>query len=291
MFSAATSGLQLAQVLDPLLDRDADRAGRVVDDHVVDLGEDRLGDRAEVLDLVGRHAVRRARVDVDLRAALVDDPPRLGRVLLRRVGDRRALVAVGDRARDRAADDHRVLEAAHVGLLLPHARLDRPSVAASRKLLRAGELAVREPEHHRHRLDRARGHCPRPLARRRADDQTDLLADLAELVSARSTKLSQGSSRSRRTAVPSGHGPTLPRLRRSVTTAGTTRSRGATLAIEPISSRRASTPGLEALAGEPRRCAVAHTGITPCFFHGRSTRLSVAIRRPLITSAGSRAGR
>ena len=43
---------QLAQVLDPLLDRDPDRAGRVVDDHVVDLGQDRLGDRAEVLDLV-----------------------------------------------------------------------------------------------------------------------------------------------------------------------------------------------------------------------------------------------
>ncbi len=71
-------GAQLAQVLDALLDRDADRAGRVVDDHVVDLGVDRLGDRAEVLDLVARRAVRRASVDVDHRAALVDDPARLG---------------------------------------------------------------------------------------------------------------------------------------------------------------------------------------------------------------------
>ena len=109
-------GLQLAQVLEPLLDRDADRAGRVVDDHVADLVQDRLGDRAEVLDLVARGAVGGAGVDVDLRGALVDRAPRLGRVLLRRVGDRRALVAVRDRARDRAADDHRVVEAAHTGI-------------------------------------------------------------------------------------------------------------------------------------------------------------------------------
>ena len=106
-------GPKRAQVLEPLLDRHADRAGRVVDDHVVDLGPDRLGDRLEVLDLVGRRPVRGAGVDVDLRGALVDRAPRLGRVLLGRVGDRRALVAVRDRARDRVADDHRVLEAAH----------------------------------------------------------------------------------------------------------------------------------------------------------------------------------
>ena len=92
-------GPQRPQVLEPLLDRDPDRAGRVVDDHVADLGQDRLGDRLEVLDLVGRRAVGLAGVDVDLRGALVDRAPRLRRVLLRRVGDRRALVAVGDHAR------------------------------------------------------------------------------------------------------------------------------------------------------------------------------------------------
>jgi hypothetical protein len=102
-----------AQVLDPLLDRDPDRPGRVVDDHVADLGQDRLGDRLEVLDLVGGGAVRFAGVDVDLRSALVDRSPRLRRVLLRRVGNRRALVAVGDHAADRAADDQRVVERAH----------------------------------------------------------------------------------------------------------------------------------------------------------------------------------
>ena len=71
---------------------------------VADLGPDRVADRLEVLDLVGRRAVGRARVDVDVDAALVDDPPRLGRVLRRRVRDRRALLAVGDRAGDRAAE-------------------------------------------------------------------------------------------------------------------------------------------------------------------------------------------
>ena len=96
---------QLAQVLDPLLDRDADRAGRVVDDHVVHRAADRLGDRAEVLHLVARHAVGRARVDVDHRAALVHRPLRLRRVLLGRVRDRRALLAVRHRSRDRAGDD------------------------------------------------------------------------------------------------------------------------------------------------------------------------------------------
>jgi glycine/D-amino acid oxidase-like deaminating enzyme len=36
--------------------------------------------------------------------------------LLGRVGDRRALFAVGDRTRDRVADDHRVFELAHTGI-------------------------------------------------------------------------------------------------------------------------------------------------------------------------------
>ena len=53
-------------------------------------------------------------MDVDVDTALVDDPPRLGRVLLRRVGDRRALLAVGDRARDRAGDYDRIFHA-HTG--------------------------------------------------------------------------------------------------------------------------------------------------------------------------------
>ena len=100
-----------AQVGDPLLDRHADRAGRVVDDHrVADLGADRVGDRAEVLDLIARRAVRAAGVDVDVTPPSSDDPPRLGGVLLGRVRDRRALVAVGDRAGDRAGDDDGVLD-------------------------------------------------------------------------------------------------------------------------------------------------------------------------------------
>ena len=73
---------------------------------LADLGADRVGDRAEVLDLVRRRPVRRARVEVDHHAALVDDPPRLGRVLRRRVGNRRALLARGQRARDGAGQDH-----------------------------------------------------------------------------------------------------------------------------------------------------------------------------------------
>src|SRR6185436_9617626 len=101
------------EVFETLLDRDSDRAGRVVDDHIVDLGEDRVGDVAKVLDLVARDPVRRARVDVDHRAAFVDDPPCFGRVLLGRVRDRGALVAVCDRPRDRARDDHGVRETAH----------------------------------------------------------------------------------------------------------------------------------------------------------------------------------
>ena len=107
--------LELAQVGDPLLDGDADRAGREVDDDV-DLGADRLGDRAEVLDLVARQPVRRARVDVDHARALVDGAARLGRVLLRRVRDRGALVAVRDGARDRAGEQDGVVDGQVVSL-------------------------------------------------------------------------------------------------------------------------------------------------------------------------------
>ena len=71
---------------------------------------------AEVLDLVAGHAVGRARVDVDHHPALVHDPARLGGVLLGRVGDGRALVAVGHRPADGAGDHDRVLEAAHARL-------------------------------------------------------------------------------------------------------------------------------------------------------------------------------
>ena len=58
-------GTHRFEVRDTLLDLDADRAGRVVDDDVVDRVEDRLCDSAEVLDLERRLAVGRARVDVD----------------------------------------------------------------------------------------------------------------------------------------------------------------------------------------------------------------------------------
>ena len=81
------------------------------DNDTFDLGDDRIGDRLEVLDLVARRAVGTAGVDVDHRRPLVDRPSRLGRVLGRRVGNRRALLAVGERARDRAGDDDRVVEA------------------------------------------------------------------------------------------------------------------------------------------------------------------------------------
>jgi hypothetical protein len=116
-----------AQVGDALGDRHADRAGRVVDDRrVADLGADRLGDRAKVLDGVARGAVGPARVDVDHHAALVDDAPRLRRVLGRRVGDRRALIAVGQGAGDRARDDGRVVEA-HGARTLSAERERRPA--------------------------------------------------------------------------------------------------------------------------------------------------------------------
>ena len=48
------------EISDPLRHRDADRAGREVDDHrVADLGPDRVADREEVLDLVARGTVGR----------------------------------------------------------------------------------------------------------------------------------------------------------------------------------------------------------------------------------------
>ena len=111
--------LERAQVGDPPVDGNPDRAGRVVHDDV-DLGDDRLGDRAEVLDLVARTAVRRARVDVDHARAGVDRAARLGRVLSGRVRDRRALLAVRHGARDRACDQYGVVDC-H-GLLVNRAR-------------------------------------------------------------------------------------------------------------------------------------------------------------------------
>ena len=135
--------LQLAEIRDALVDRDSDRPGRVVDDHIVDLGPDRLGDRAEVLDLVARDALRRARVDVDLRTTLVDDPPSLGGVLLGRVGNRRALVAIGDCARDRAADDDGILEVAHTGITpcFFHGRWTRLFAAIRRPRMIVGRVS------------------------------------------------------------------------------------------------------------------------------------------------------
>ncbi len=105
--------LQLAQVLDPLLDRNPDRPGRVVDHHVVHLGEDGLGDGAEVLHLVARRALRRAGVDMDHRRALIDGAAGLGGVLLGGVRDGRALVAVGDYAAYGVGDDRPDRSKAH----------------------------------------------------------------------------------------------------------------------------------------------------------------------------------
>src|SRR5205807_7215686 len=100
------------EVRDPLGHRHPDGPRREVDDRrVADLVDDRLLDRNEVLDLVARAAIGSARVDVDVDPALVHDPARLRRVLLGRVGDRGALVAVGDRSRDRAGDHDRVRDA------------------------------------------------------------------------------------------------------------------------------------------------------------------------------------
>ena len=63
-----------------------------------------------------RRAVDEGAAMIHIHARTADGAPRLRRVLLGRVGDRRALLAIRDRPGDRAADDHRVLEAAHTGI-------------------------------------------------------------------------------------------------------------------------------------------------------------------------------
>src|SRR5262249_23982187 len=128
-----------------LLDRHPDRAGGVVDDHVVHLGLDRFSDRAEVLDLIARRPVRRAGVDVDLRAPLDDRPPGLGRVLLRRVRNRRALLAIGDRPRDGAADDRGVHEAAHQPSRFGEAALTASTRAATSELVASSSVRIAIP--------------------------------------------------------------------------------------------------------------------------------------------------
>src|SRR5439155_7959878 len=103
---------------------------------------DRVGDRSEVLDFVRRRPVWPARVDVDRHPALVDDPARLGTVLLGRVGNGRALVAVGDRARDRAGDDGGILDA-HTGTTpcFFHGRSTRLRSAISSALMTTGRVS------------------------------------------------------------------------------------------------------------------------------------------------------
>src|SRR6185295_6455328 len=97
----------------------------------------------EVLDLVGGHAIGRARVYVDHRAALVHRPLGLGGVLLGRVGDRRALLAVRHRARDRARDDRGVVEAAHTGITpcFLFGRWTRLVAAISNALITVGRVS------------------------------------------------------------------------------------------------------------------------------------------------------
>ena len=142
---------QLAQVGDPLLHGHAQRARRVVDDEpVADLGLDRLRDRPEILDLVRRRALRRARVQVHHHAALVHHPPRLGRVLGGRVGDRRALLARGERARHGAGEDDGVVDrratlsqrAVARALVDVHPRGPRGRAGRPRRAPSAGEAAT-----------------------------------------------------------------------------------------------------------------------------------------------------
>ena len=66
-------------------------------------------------------------------ATLVDDPPGLGGVLLRRVRDRRALITARDHAGDRARQNDRIVEA-HTGTTPPrfHGRETRLPEASSR---------------------------------------------------------------------------------------------------------------------------------------------------------------
>ena len=280
-------GPQRAQVLQSLLDRHSDRTGRVVDDHVVDLGSDRLGDRLEVLDLIGGGAVRGAGVDVDLRGALVDRPASLGRVLLGRVGDRRALVAVGDRARDRVADDHRVLEAAH-GRPPPRGRGFR--CLSVQEALHPRHLAIAEPED---RVDRlVEFELAAPTFGREPSDPNHSVADLMEFVHLEPEGLPglpEGVEEPSELVVPLGGAP--------LDSAGDRRDelevRGVAKLEHPVVVR----PATQATSMAPGHGttipmdALAHTGITPCFFQGRSTRLSAAIRRPRTIVGRSRAGR
>ncbi len=111
-----TAGLEVG---DPLGHRHPDGAGGEVDDRRgANLRPNGVADRDEVLHLVARRPVGATRVDVDVDAAFVHDPPRLRRVLLRRVGDRRALIAPRDHAGDRAGQNDWILET-HTGTTPP----------------------------------------------------------------------------------------------------------------------------------------------------------------------------
>ena len=98
--------------------------------------------------------------------------------------------------------------------------------------------------------------------------------------SSSTTKLSQGSSRSANTAEC-----VLAAADRTASPSTAADDGGDELEFRRACSRRTTprhvAPGLERICGRAR-ARLAHTGITPCFFQGRSTRLSAAIRRPLM---------
>ena len=326
-------GAKLAQVGDALLDRHADGARRVVHDHVVHLGADRIGDRAEVLDLVARHAVGRAGVDVDHRPALVHDPPRLGRVLLGRVGDGRALVAVGDRAGDRAGDHHGVLEAAHDAALRSNCRRRRPAaessiswasrlnLVSSRLALTTQWVAVRRYHGAWASKNSAAASCSRSRSAYSAGSSAAsralerVHAGLGLL--ARLECLAPGRGHQALCLQP-GHlldvhpAPVASLLPRGEALSVALRVDPVHHAVDPAEAQRLvhglrpahhlpaggllveADPDLGlgvVVGGEPFAEAVrvevqgllAQTGITPCFFHGRSTRLLSAISSALIT--------